>query len=88
MRMARVNVYLPDELAERVKVADINVSALTQRALEAELRRRSMADWWEQVRRLPPLAQEVDSVQVLREVRDDWEEYVVDRTSRISGPSE
>ena len=87
MRMARVNVYLPDELAERVKAAEMNVSALTQQALEAELRRRSMADWWEQVSMLPPLAQEVDSVQVLRAVRDEWQEHVVDRTSRIDGPS-
>ncbi|MFM9135508.1 MAG: type II toxin-antitoxin system CcdA family antitoxin [bacterium] len=82
--MARVNVYLPDELAERVKSADINVSALTQQALEAEFRRRSMGDWWEQVRALPPLAGEVDSVQVVRAVRDDWEQHVADRTSRLS----
>ncbi len=32
MRMARVNVYVPDELAEKAKVAGLNVSSLTQEA--------------------------------------------------------
>lgn len=35
--MARVNVYLPDELAAQVREADVNVSALTQEALQTEL---------------------------------------------------
>lgn len=35
--MSRVNVYLPDDLATRVKAADLNVSAITQSALEEAL---------------------------------------------------
>lgn len=35
--MPRVNVYLPDDLATRVKAADLNVSAIAQSALERVL---------------------------------------------------
>jgi post-segregation antitoxin (ccd killing protein) len=35
--MARVNVYLPDDLAERAKLAGISVSAVTQDALRTAL---------------------------------------------------
>ncbi|TEX52133.1 MAG: hypothetical protein B7C55_01935 [Actinomycetales bacterium mxb001] len=77
--MARINVYLPDELAERVKSADLNVSAVVQQALDAELRRLSMADWWEQVRKLPPLKVDVDSAALIREVRDEWEQHLAER---------
>ena len=79
MRMARINVYLPDELAERVKSADLNVSAVVQQALDAELRRLSMADWWEQVRKLPPLKVEVDSAALIRQIRDEREEELARR---------
>jgi len=37
VRMARANVYLPDNLHERARAADLNVSELTQRAIEREL---------------------------------------------------
>ena len=77
--MARINVYLPDELAERVKSADLNVSAVVQQALDAELRRLSMADWWEQVRKLPPLKVEVDSAALIRQIRDEREEELARR---------
>lgn len=43
--MARVNVYLPDELAERASVANLNISALTQAAIAAELQRQSTDAW-------------------------------------------
>ena len=79
MRMARINVYLPDELAERVKSADLNVSSVVQQALDAELRRLSMADWWEQVRKLPPVKVDVDSVALIREIRDEREEELARR---------
>ena len=38
-------MYLPDELAERARMADLNVSALTQAAIAAELQRRSTDAW-------------------------------------------
>ena len=37
MRMARVNVYLPDDLAEAAKKSGLNVSALTQEAIRNEI---------------------------------------------------
>jgi post-segregation antitoxin (ccd killing protein) len=43
--MARLNVYLPDELAERAKIANLNISALTQAAIAAELQRQSTDSW-------------------------------------------
>ena len=41
MRMARVNISLPDEILARARAADLNVSALTARAIAEELDRRS-----------------------------------------------
>ncbi|WP_431878566.1 type II toxin-antitoxin system CcdA family antitoxin [Amycolatopsis sacchari] len=43
--MARLNVYVPDELAERAKAADLNVSALVQAAIADELQRRATDAW-------------------------------------------
>jgi hypothetical protein len=39
MRMARVNITIPDELHARAKQAGLNVSQLAQRAVAAELTR-------------------------------------------------
>lgn len=47
--MARLNVYVPDELAEQAKSADLNVSALTQAAIAAELARRTTDAWLDTV---------------------------------------
>lgn len=43
--MARINVYLPGELAERARARGLNVSALTQAAISAELE-NSATDAW------------------------------------------
>jgi post-segregation antitoxin (ccd killing protein) len=45
MRMARVNVYLPDELAAEAKRARLNVSAITQDAIRSTLA-ASATDAW------------------------------------------
>jgi post-segregation antitoxin (ccd killing protein) len=45
--MARVNVYIPDPLAEAARAAGLNVSKVTQQALAAELRDRESAEWFE-----------------------------------------
>jgi hypothetical protein len=42
MRMARMNVYLPDELHEQVKSLELPVSDILQHALRAEIRRREL----------------------------------------------
>lgn len=43
--MARLNVYVPDELAERARATGLNVSALTQAAITAELERHATDAW-------------------------------------------
>ena len=57
--MTRVNIYLPRDLAENARAAEINVSAVAQEALEQELRRRSFVTWAEEVGALPPLADDL-----------------------------
>ncbi|HZI98633.1 MAG TPA: type II toxin-antitoxin system CcdA family antitoxin [Actinomycetales bacterium] len=43
--MARLNVYLPDELAAQVRAAGLNLSALTQDAVRRSLAGLSTDDW-------------------------------------------
>ena len=57
--MTRVNIYLPRDLAENARAAEINVSAVAQEALERELRRRSFVAWVEEVGALLPLADDL-----------------------------
>lgn len=53
--MARVNIYLPDDLAGRAREAGLNVSGIAQEALEHELRIRDLDVWIAEVQALPPL---------------------------------
>ena len=55
MRMARVNVYLPDDLADEARAAGLNVSSVVQEALRRELDRHRTSAWVEEVLALPPL---------------------------------
>jgi post-segregation antitoxin (ccd killing protein) len=41
MRMARINISLPDDLYHRAKDADLNVSRIARHAITAELDRRA-----------------------------------------------
>ncbi|HZU48779.1 MAG TPA: type II toxin-antitoxin system CcdA family antitoxin [Mycobacterium sp.] len=45
--MARLNVYVPDKLAERARARGLNVSALTQAAISAELENSATDAWLE-----------------------------------------
>ena len=45
MRMARVNVYLPDDLAAQAKQAQLNVSAITQDAIRSTLAASATDNW-------------------------------------------
>jgi post-segregation antitoxin (ccd killing protein) len=45
MRMARVNVYLPDDLAEAARQQDLNISALTQQAVRNALAAAATDRW-------------------------------------------
>jgi post-segregation antitoxin (ccd killing protein) len=62
MRMARVNVYLPDELAEEAKAAGLNVSGLTQAAVRGALSARHTDVWLADVVKLPRTAVTHDDV--------------------------
>ncbi|ORV10874.1 type II toxin-antitoxin system CcdA family antitoxin [Mycobacterium celatum] len=70
--MTRINVYVPDELADRVRSADVNVSAVVQAALADELDRRATNTWLEA---LPPLhgrRSHEEAIKALDEVRDEF----------------
>jgi post-segregation antitoxin (ccd killing protein) len=72
VRMARVNVYLPDELAEEARAAGLNVSSMTQEALRRELARRRTSTWLERVRELPPTGvSHEQALEVIDAARDD-----------------
>jgi post-segregation antitoxin (ccd killing protein) len=53
--MARVNVYLPDELAEAARRASLNISALTQEAIKRELDHTALQRWLAEVTAKPPI---------------------------------
>ncbi|MCH9739156.1 MAG: type II toxin-antitoxin system CcdA family antitoxin [Actinomycetia bacterium] len=43
--MARINVYIPDQLAAQARESGLNVSALTQSAIQHELAAASTDEW-------------------------------------------
>jgi post-segregation antitoxin (ccd killing protein) len=73
MRMARINVYLPDELARRVKGAGINVSNVTQEALRRALGESETAEWLDRLADLPATGVGHEEVlDALKEARDEF----------------
>lgn len=54
--MARLNVYLPDDLAAEVKKAGLNLSAVTQEAVRRSLAARSTDSWLDTLRMPDPSA--------------------------------
>ena len=71
--MARVNIYLPDDLARRAREAGLNVSGAAQEAIEAELRTRAVNEWLARVGERPPLAGVTHDqvIQAIDEVREE-----------------
>lgn len=71
--MARLNVYVPDELAARSREAGLNVSALTQQALLAALAGGQTDTWLSSLprRRTAPVSLEA-VLEALDEARDDF----------------
>jgi len=70
--MARLNVYLPDELAEQARAARLNVSGLTQEALRRALAREDTNRWLASLERLPPIDVSHDEVvRALDEAREE-----------------
>jgi post-segregation antitoxin (ccd killing protein) len=74
MHMARVNVYLPDELADQAKDAGLNVSSLTQQAVRSALSAKKTAEWLEEVSALSPTGVgHADVLIALKEAKDELE---------------
>jgi post-segregation antitoxin (ccd killing protein) len=74
MRMARVNVYLPDDLADQAKDAGLNVSRLTQDAVRSALLASKTEEWLTQVGALSPTGTTHDAVMTaVSEAKDDLE---------------
>jgi len=68
MRMARVNIYLPDELADEVRDSGLNVSAIAREALQAALAARRASDWLDDILRLRPTG--ITHEQVMTSLRE------------------
>jgi post-segregation antitoxin (ccd killing protein) len=73
MRMARVNVYLPDDLADSAREAGVNVSAVTQQALRATLASSHTDRWLKRLAQRPQIKLEHDLVlRALDDARDEF----------------
>jgi hypothetical protein len=72
--MARVNIYLPDDLARRAREAGLNVSGVAQEAIESQLRIRAVNDWLASLRARPPLEGPRLSNEELVEIMDEVSE--------------
>ena len=71
--MARVNVYLPDDLAERARAAGLNISGVTQDAIRSALAGSDTDLWLQRLERLPRTEVEHARVIVaLDDARDDF----------------
>jgi post-segregation antitoxin (ccd killing protein) len=70
--MARLNVYVPDDLAEAARARGLNVSALTQAAISSELERTSLSAWLDS---LPPVRGSVDHDAVMAALDDARNEF-------------
>ena len=74
MRMARVNVYLPDQLADEARDAGLNVSNLTQEAVRSALSSMHTGEWLKTVAALPPTgAEHHDVLTAIEGAKDELE---------------
>jgi len=72
MRMARVNVYLPDDLADAARAAGLNVSGITQAALMSALAERDTNDWLDSIDRMRSTkVTHADALEALHAARDE-----------------
>ena len=71
--MARVNVYLPDDLAERARTAGLSISAETQDALRTALAASDTDRWLDRLERLP--GHDVPHEVVIRTLDDLRDEF-------------
>jgi post-segregation antitoxin (ccd killing protein) len=69
--MARVNVYLPDDLARAAREAGLNVSAMTQQAISDALARRATEAWLEGLGTAESALTRIDVLEALDAVREE-----------------
>ncbi|ULE34697.1 type II toxin-antitoxin system CcdA family antitoxin [Mycobacterium sp. IDR2000157661] len=70
--MARLNVYVPDELAERARALGLNISALTQAAISAELERSGTEAWLDRLEARGTGARHDDVLDAIDAARDEF----------------
>jgi post-segregation antitoxin (ccd killing protein) len=71
--MARVNVYLPDDLAERARSAGVNVSGVAQDAIRGALASLETDVWLDRLDRLPRINLRHETVMTaLEDARDEF----------------
>lgn len=69
--MSRVNIYLPDSLADRARACGLNISALAQAAVSAELDRQATDQWLANVPRPRRTVSHEAALKALDEARSD-----------------
>ncbi len=70
--MARLNVYVPDDLADAARAAELNVSAITQEAIRRALDANSVAAWLDSLDTLDPVSVSSSAAaRALAEARDE-----------------
>lgn len=75
MRMSRVNVYLPDDLADEAKRAGLNISSLTQEAIRSSLAKQNLARWQQRVAELDsPGISHKKAIDAVRSAKDEFED--------------
>jgi len=70
--MARLNVYVPDDLAERARSRGLNVSALTQAAISAELESSATDGWLDTLAARSTAARHDDVIDAIDAARDEF----------------
>ncbi len=70
--MARLNVYVPDDLAERARARGLNVSALTQAAISAELESSDTDVWLGTLADRNTTARHDDVIDAIDAARDEF----------------
>lgn len=70
--MTRLNVYVPDELAERARKRGLNVSALTQAAISAELENSATDAWLDGLEARRSTARHDDVLAAVDAAREDF----------------
>ena len=69
--MARVNIYLPDDLAAAVRTAGINLSSLTQDAIRRELAGRTTDAWLATLDHVPSQVSHATALAALDAAREE-----------------